>query len=215
MIKHSGVGVDDEWLESEVLKLGSSRTRVAFWDVDAPATLARVEGDARDAFRPLIGQYDFIFTYGGGPPIVNHYMRMGAKNCHPVYNAHDPSTHHPVPASENLICDLAFVGNRLPDREVRVEQFFLEAANLASLSPLLGLHSTSASLSGRPYTSSSPQAVGTLTAPVVPSGRLPKAETPVRRGEERRQPTPGVTPRHMWTRLGTCREPSENLRGSA
>ncbi|MCU1285686.1 MAG: hypothetical protein JWO13_2036 [Acidobacteriales bacterium] len=131
VIKHSGVGIDDERLEREVLNLRSKRTRVAFWDVDAPATLARVEGDPRDAFRRLISQYDFIFTYGGGPPIVDHYLRMGAKSCHPIYNAHDPSTHHPVPPSEHLICDLAFVGNRLPDREARVEQFFLEAASLA------------------------------------------------------------------------------------
>src|SRR6185503_15202535 len=43
VVKHSGVGVDDELLEREVLLLGSPRTRIAFWDVDAPATLERVE----------------------------------------------------------------------------------------------------------------------------------------------------------------------------
>src|SRR4029077_18964535 len=39
IIKHSGVGADDEWLEAEVLRCRSARTKVAFWDVDAPATL--------------------------------------------------------------------------------------------------------------------------------------------------------------------------------
>jgi spore maturation protein CgeB len=131
VVKHSGVGIDDEWLELEVLNLRSARTRVAYWDVDAPATLARVEADHADPFRPAISQYDFIFTYGGGPPIVDHYTRLGAVNCHPIYNAHDPSTHHPVEPSDALRCDLAFVGNRLPDREARVEQFFLQAAALA------------------------------------------------------------------------------------
>jgi spore maturation protein CgeB len=112
---------------------------VAFWDVDAPATLARVEADEQDPFLALIPQYDFIFTYGGGPPVVEHYCRRGARNCHPIYNALDPDSHHPVPPDPALGCDLAFVGNRLPDREKRVEDFFLRAAELApEMSFLLG-----------------------------------------------------------------------------
>jgi spore maturation protein CgeB len=131
VIKHSGVGAGDELLEREVLKCRSTRTQVAFWDVDAPATLARVEGDPGDHFRALIPHYDFIFTYGGGPSVVDHYLSLGAKNCLPIYNALDPETHHPAPKDPELECDLAFVGNRLPDRERRVEQFFLRAAELA------------------------------------------------------------------------------------
>lgn len=131
VIKHSGVGADDEWLEAEVLNCRSGRTRAAFWDVDAPATLARVEGNRDDPFRSLIREYDFIFTYGGGEPVIRHYLRLGARNCIPIYNALDPDTHYPVPAAEEFDCDLVFVGNRLPDREARVEQFFLRAAELA------------------------------------------------------------------------------------
>lgn len=131
VIKHSGVGADDAYLEAAILQLQSNETQVAFWDVDAPATLARVEENVDDPFRPCISQYDYVFTYGGGSPIVEHYMRLGARNCHPIYNALDPETHHPVPADPTLACDLAFVGHRLPDRERRVEQFFLYAAELA------------------------------------------------------------------------------------
>jgi spore maturation protein CgeB len=131
IIKHSGVGADDELLDAEVLQCRSRRTQVAFWDVDAPATLARVEQNPSDAFRLLIPQYDFVFTYGGGSPVVQHYKRLGAQNCYPIYNGLDPETHHPVAPDEHFKCDLAFVGNRLPDREARVEQFFLTAAELA------------------------------------------------------------------------------------
>jgi len=46
----------------------------------------------------------------------------------PVYNALDPGTHHPVPPDPRFAGDLAFLGNRLPDREARVEDFFLDAA---------------------------------------------------------------------------------------
>ena len=131
VIKHSGVGSDDELLEREVLACASSRTKVAFWDVDAPATLARVEHNADDPFRPLIPLYDYIFTYGGGPPIVQHYLHLGARSCNPIYNGLDPDTHFPVTRDAAFGCDLAFVGHRLPDRERRVEEFFFRAADLA------------------------------------------------------------------------------------
>lgn len=131
VVKHSGVGADDELLEVRVLDCKSAETRVAFWDVDAPATLARAEENAGDLFRGLIPQYDYIFTYGGGAPIIDHYLRLGAANCHPIYNGLDPDHHHPVVPDAQFECDLAFVGNRLPDREKRVEDFFLRAAELA------------------------------------------------------------------------------------
>lgn len=131
VIKHSGLGVFDERLEAVVPDCRGPHTRVAFWDVDAPATLARVERDPRDALRDVIPEYDFVFTYGGGQAVVEEYLKLGAANCHPIYNALDPATHHPVAADPRLQCDLVFVGNRLPDRERRVEEFFLRAAELA------------------------------------------------------------------------------------
>jgi spore maturation protein CgeB len=131
VIKHSGVGAFDELLEEAVPDCRSAVTRVAFWDVDAPATLARLERDPEDPFRSLIGKYDFVFTYGGGEQVVQKYLELGANNCYPIYNALDPDTHHPAPADPGLQCDLVFVGNRLPDRERRVEQFFFRAAELA------------------------------------------------------------------------------------
>lgn len=131
VIKHSGVGVFDELLEECVLDCRTGMTRVAFWDVDAPATLARIENDPRDPFWRLIPEYDFIFTYGGGPAVVDHYLRLGSANCYPIYNGLDPESHHAVAPDPELSCDLAFIGNRLPDREKRVEEFFLAAAELA------------------------------------------------------------------------------------
>jgi spore maturation protein CgeB len=128
VVKCSGVGVFDELLEAAVLDLKRPGTQVVFWDVDAPATLDRVRGDPRDPFRPLIPRYDWVFTYGGGDPVVRAYTEFGARACVPVYNALDPHTHHPVPHDDRFAGDLGFVGNRLPDREARVEEFFLRAA---------------------------------------------------------------------------------------
>src|SRR5205814_4331374 len=128
IIKCSGNGVFDELLEEAVANLRNRRNLVAFLDVDAPATLDRVSTNSADPFRALIPPYDFIVTYGGGPPVVRAYERQGAQACAPISNALDPSTHHPVPRDERFSADLNFLGNRLPDREARVEEFFLRAA---------------------------------------------------------------------------------------
>lgn len=128
VVKASGVGVLDAELEAAILELRRPGNLVAFWDVDAPATLDRIEQDPNDPFLPLIPRYDLVFTYGGGDPVVRAYEAKGARRCVPIYNALDPSTHHPVPPDTRFAGDLGFLGNRLPDREARVEEFFLNAA---------------------------------------------------------------------------------------
>jgi spore maturation protein CgeB len=131
VVKCSGVGVFDELLEAAVLELQSPGTLVAFWDVDAPATLERVRQSPADPFLALIPRYDLILTYGGGEPVVQAYSALGSRECVPIYNALDPSTHHPAEPDVRFRCDLGFLGNRLPDREARVEEFFIRAARLA------------------------------------------------------------------------------------
>jgi spore maturation protein CgeB len=128
LVKASGVGVYDELLEREVAGRRTSTTRTIFWDVDAPATLARLRADPGDPLLRLVARFDSVFTYGGGDPVIRGYLAAGASRCVPIYNALDPDTHHPVPPDSRFACDLAFLGNRLPDREARVSEFFFAAA---------------------------------------------------------------------------------------
>lgn len=131
VVKCSGVGVWDAELEAAVARGGGDGgVRTAFWDVDAPATLARVAADATDPFRAWIPRYDRVFTYGGGPPVVAAYKRWGARSCTPVYNGLDPEEHRPVVDAPPPQWDVLFMGNRLPDREARVDEFFFRAAAL-------------------------------------------------------------------------------------
>jgi spore maturation protein CgeB len=131
VVKASGVGVFDGLLERAVLDLRRPGTLVAFWDVDAPATLDRVARDPGDPFLPLVPRYDLVLTYGGGDAVVREYVARGARRCVPVYNALDTRTHHPVPKDPRFHADLSFLGNRLPDREARVAEFFTRAATAA------------------------------------------------------------------------------------
>ena len=128
IVKTSGVGVFDALLERGVLEVKRPDAMAIFWDVDAPATLDRLHANPADPFHTLVPQYDMVLTYGGGDPVVRAYEAVGARMCVPIYNALDPETHHPVATDPRFTADLGFLGNRLPDREARVEAFFLDAA---------------------------------------------------------------------------------------
>lgn len=132
VVKASGVGVFDEELLHGVLDRSRRDALRIYWDVDAAATLEELEGAPDHPLRRRLPEFDLVLTYGGGPPVVNKYRSMGARECIPIYNALDPATHHPVPSEPRFASDLAFLANRLPDREARVEEFFLRAAALST-----------------------------------------------------------------------------------
>ncbi len=139
VIKASGVGVFDDALLTGTLDHAGPGAVTCFMDVDAPATLATVQADADDPMHAALRRLDLVLTYGGGPPVVDAYTRLGARRCVPIYNALDPATHHPAPPDPRFAADLGFLANRLPDREARVEAFFLDAAaRLPERSFLLG-----------------------------------------------------------------------------
>jgi spore maturation protein CgeB len=139
VVKASGVGVFDAELLEGIVREARPDALKIFWDVDAAATLDEMAGDEGHVVRRMLPALDMVLTYGGGPPVVQAYRGHGARDCVPVYNALDPQTHFPGERDPIFAADLAFLGNRLPDREARVEEFFLEAAaTLPARSFLIG-----------------------------------------------------------------------------
>ena len=138
VVKASGVGVfDDELLT--VFDHARSDALTVYWDVDAPATLADIRDQPEHPLRRALRQVDMVLTYGGGPPVVSAFEALGARMCRPIYNALDPTTHHPVEPQARFAADLSLLANRLPDREARIERFFIEpAATLSGRHFLLG-----------------------------------------------------------------------------
>ncbi len=130
VVKASGVGVLDELLEAHIAGMPDSICKV-FWDVDAPATLERLAANRSDPFHAALPRFDLVLTYGGGTRVTEGYRRAGARECFAIYNALDSDVHYPVAPDPRFACDLSFLGNRLPDREARVDEFFLNAAYLA------------------------------------------------------------------------------------
>jgi spore maturation protein CgeB len=139
VIKASGVGIFDDELIEGVVEHAAAHALTIFWDVDAAATLAEMKHAADHPVRRALHSLDLVLTYGGGPPVVEAYEGFGASRCVPVYNALDPTTHCPVEPDPRFAADLSFLGNRLPDREARVEEFFLAPArSLPGRSFLIG-----------------------------------------------------------------------------
>lgn len=124
----SGIGYEDDALRRAVLDRARPDALRVWWDVDAPATLAAMRSDPDHPLRRDLPDFDVVLTYGGGQPVIEAYRGFGARDCVPVYNALDASTHFPVPPDPRFEADLAFLGNRLPDREARVRDFFLDPA---------------------------------------------------------------------------------------
>ncbi len=132
VVKASGVGFEDDLLLAEVMAAARPDALKIFWDVDAPATLAELSATPDHPLRGSLPDLDLVLTYGGGDPVANAYRALGARDCIPIYNALDPKTHFPTEPDPRFEADLGFLGNRLPDREARVERFFLEPAGLMS-----------------------------------------------------------------------------------
>jgi spore maturation protein CgeB len=129
LVKASGVGVFDHELDDAIADMSSKALRI-YWDVDAPATLKAIGEDHRHHLRNVIPRYDMVLTYGGGERVVSAYRALGARACVPIYNALDPETHYPVSRNTRPDFGLGLLANRLPDREARIEDFFIEAARL-------------------------------------------------------------------------------------
>ena len=127
VVKASGVGVFDEVLLGVFDKARPDALKI-YWDVDAPATLAEIRATPDHPLRRVLPKVDYVLTYGGGDPVVDAFRALGVRDCRPIYNALDSKTHHPVEPDARFCADLALLANRLPDRESRIERFFLEPA---------------------------------------------------------------------------------------
>ncbi len=137
VIKISGGDALDAWLDREVLELSNLRTRVAYWDMDAPATLERCFADPDDPLRGVVADYDLVFTTGGGDAVMDAYEDLGARRCVAVHEALDPATHHPVAPDARFRGMLGFLGNRVPDRDARVDAYFFAAAEALPMARFL------------------------------------------------------------------------------
>jgi spore maturation protein CgeB len=102
----------------------------AFYDLDTPVTLERLEADDRPAYLPAggLGDFDLVLSFSGGPTLQALRTRLGARAVAPIYGAVDPAVHHPVAAQDRFRSDLSYLGTYAADRKDRLEELFVEPA---------------------------------------------------------------------------------------
>ncbi len=102
----------------------------AFYDLDAPVTLSNLEAGREVAYLEPEGLsgFDLVLSYTGGVALEKMRGLLGARRVAPLYGSVDPEAHHPVTPAEELRSDFSYLGTWAADRQVALEQLFLEPA---------------------------------------------------------------------------------------
>jgi spore maturation protein CgeB len=103
----------------------------AFYDIDTPVTLARLEA-ARDAVDYVaarqIPAYDVYLSFTGGPTLDRLCHRFGARMARPLYCSVDPALYFPEPRSRAKKRDLGYLGTYSDDRQPILDALMLGVA---------------------------------------------------------------------------------------
>ena len=105
----------------------AARGVVAFYDIDTPVTLARLEAGGLDYLSPaLIPRYDLYLSFTGGPTLDVLERRWRARRARAFYCAVDPALYRPVEAATRW--DLGYLGTYSDDRQPTLERLLIDPA---------------------------------------------------------------------------------------
>jgi len=103
---------------------------VAFYDIDTPVTLAKLEkGDYEYLSPELIPNYDVYFSFTGGPTLHLLMDRYKSPAAHALYCSVDPDLYPALVRRKQW--DLSYLGTYSPDRQPTLERLLIEPARRA------------------------------------------------------------------------------------
>ena len=139
VVKASGVGVFDRRIARRRTGCARPDAMRIFWDVDAAATVSELREHPDHPLHAVLPDLDAVLTYGGGPPSSPPTISWARARADRSTTRSIPTRIVPCRRATNSNAISRFLANRLPDRERRVEEFFLSAAEqLPGRSFLLG-----------------------------------------------------------------------------
>jgi spore maturation protein CgeB len=108
----------------------AARGVVAFYDIDTPVTLAKLErGDYEYLAPDLIPDYDVYFSFTGGPTLDHLMGHYGSPAARALYCSVDPDAYPPLDAEKRW--DLSYLGTYSADRQPPLDRLLLEPARRA------------------------------------------------------------------------------------
>jgi spore maturation protein CgeB len=100
----------------------------AFYDIDTPVTLAKLEaGDGEYLSPELVPRFDLYLSFTGGPTLDRLEHEYGARCARPLYCSVDPSAYGPLPGTPRR-WSLGYLGTYSDDRQPTVEALLSEPA---------------------------------------------------------------------------------------
>lgn len=110
-----------EWVTSV------ARGVTAFYDIDTPVTLAKLEsGDLEYLSPELIARYQLYLSFSGGPILDRLERVYRSPMARPFYCSFDPSLYYPE--AQEVRWDLGYMGTYSDDRQPPLERLMLEPA---------------------------------------------------------------------------------------
>ncbi len=104
-----------------------ARGVTAFYDIDTPVTLAKLErGDFEYLSPGQIPLYDLYLSFTGGPTLARLEGHYGSPAARALYCSVDPEAYPPMVASKRW--DLSYLGTYSPDRQPVLDRLLLEPA---------------------------------------------------------------------------------------
>jgi spore maturation protein CgeB len=106
---------------------GAARGATAFYDIDTPVTIAKLDrGDTEYLAPHLIPRYDLYLSFSGGPLLERIERGFGSPMARPLYCSFDPELYYPEPQAPRW--DLGYMGTYSDDRQPPLERLMVEAA---------------------------------------------------------------------------------------
>jgi spore maturation protein CgeB len=119
-----GVAVG-RWVQTE------ARSITAFYDIDTPVTLAKLERRDYEYLAPdLIPHYDVYFSFTGGPTLDRLMRRYGSPAARALYCSVDPEAYPRLDRPKRW--DLSYLGTYSSDRQPTLDRLLVEVARRAS-----------------------------------------------------------------------------------
>lgn len=99
----------------------------AFYDIDTPVTLAKLERKDYEYLAPdLIPAYDLYLSFTGGPTLSLLEEKYGSPCARALYCSVDPGLYYPEPLEK--VYDLGYLGTYSDDRQPPLERLLFDAA---------------------------------------------------------------------------------------
>ena len=99
----------------------------AFYDIDTPVTLAKLErGDFEYLSPEIIPGYDVYLSFTGGPTLRRIERVYGSPAARALYCSVDPEAYPPLDVPKKW--DLSYLGTYSPDRQPTLEKLLIEPA---------------------------------------------------------------------------------------